>query len=211
MALTAVEEAQLRDLIAQQSALLSLAGVEATILSKLGATKVTLSDLPSATVINDADLLLLRQGTTDKSVTGLTFKGLIPTISDASTTVKGIVELATNAETQTGTDTSRAITPENLKAIVPGFGQTLTNVLASRAGNTTYTNLSNRPLYVCIAATCVASANATLLLNGVSFGQIIGAGPSALNASFSILVPPGSTYRVNTSGTVTFTVWSELV
>ena len=69
--LTPVEEAQLRDLIAQQSALLSLAGVEATILSKLGATKVTLSDLPSASVIDDADLLLLRQGVTDKSVTGL--------------------------------------------------------------------------------------------------------------------------------------------
>ena len=116
MALTAVEEAQLRDLIAQQSALLSLAGVEATILSKLGATKVTLSDLPSATAINDADLLLLRQGTTDKSVTGLTFKGLIPTVVDASETVKGIVELATDAEAQAGTDTARAITPANLSS-----------------------------------------------------------------------------------------------
>lgn len=114
MALTAVEEAQLRDLIAQQSALLSLAGVEATILSKLGATKVTLSDLPTASVIDDADLLLLRQGVTDKSVTGLTFKNLIPTVADASTTVKGVVELATDAETQTGTDTTRAITPANL-------------------------------------------------------------------------------------------------
>lgn len=31
--------------------------------------------------------------------------------ADASTTVKGLVELATNAETQTGTDTTRAITP----------------------------------------------------------------------------------------------------
>ena len=78
MALTPVQEAQVLDLIAQQSALLSLAGVEATILSKLGATKVTLSDLPTASVIDDADLLLLRQGVTDKSVTGLTFKNLIP-------------------------------------------------------------------------------------------------------------------------------------
>lgn len=118
MALTAVEEAQLRDLIAQQSALLSLAGVEATILSKLGATKVTLSDLPSAVTIDDADLLLLRQGTTDKSVTGATLKGLIPTIADASTTVKGIVELATDAETQTGTDAVRAVTPASLQSKV---------------------------------------------------------------------------------------------
>lgn len=35
---------------------------------------------------------------------------------DATTTVKGKVELATDAETQTGTDTVRAITPSNLTA-----------------------------------------------------------------------------------------------
>lgn len=35
--------------------------------------------------------------------------------SDASTTVKGIVELATTAETTTGTDTTRAVTPDGLK------------------------------------------------------------------------------------------------
>lgn len=118
MALSAVEEAQLRDLIAQQSALLSLAGAEPTILSKLGATKVTLSALPTASVINDADLLLLRQGTTDKSVSGLTFKGLIPTIADASETVKGIVELATSAEVIAGSDTVRAVTPSGLQTKV---------------------------------------------------------------------------------------------
>lgn len=36
--------------------------------------------------------------------------------ADASTTVKGIVELATDAETQTGTDTTRAVTPSNITA-----------------------------------------------------------------------------------------------
>lgn len=35
---------------------------------------------------------------------------------DATTTVKGIVELATDAETQTGTDTTRAVTPSNITA-----------------------------------------------------------------------------------------------
>lgn len=49
-----------------------------------------------------------------------------PTLStpDASTTVKGIVELATSAETETGTDTVRAVTPAGLDAAltanVPG-------------------------------------------------------------------------------------------
>ena len=36
-------------------------------------------------------------------------------IPDASATVKGVVELATNTETDTGTDTTRAITPAGLK------------------------------------------------------------------------------------------------
>lgn len=36
---------------------------------------------------------------------------------DASTTVKGIVELATTAETTTGTDTVRAVTPAGVKAV----------------------------------------------------------------------------------------------
>lgn len=67
MALTPVEEAQTRELLAQEAALLSLASSEPTIISKLGATKVNLSQLPAASTADDADLLLIRQGSTDKS------------------------------------------------------------------------------------------------------------------------------------------------
>lgn len=69
MALTSTEEALVRQLLDQQAAILSLAGNEATITSKLGATKVTLSDLFAASAVGDTDLFLTRQGTTDKSVT----------------------------------------------------------------------------------------------------------------------------------------------
>lgn len=69
MALTTQEEALIRQLLNQQAAILSLAGNEATITSKLGATKVTLADLVTASALADADLLLTRQGTNDKSVT----------------------------------------------------------------------------------------------------------------------------------------------
>lgn len=41
---------------------------------------------------------------------------LVTSASAASATTAGIVELATDAETQTGTDTARAITPANLTA-----------------------------------------------------------------------------------------------
>jgi len=38
------------------------------------------------------------------------------TVANASTSAKGVVELATSAETQTGTDTGRAVTPDGLAA-----------------------------------------------------------------------------------------------
>lgn len=42
----------------------------------------------------------------------------IPAIVDATTTVKGIIELATSAEAIAGTDATRAITPATLKAVL---------------------------------------------------------------------------------------------
>lgn len=48
----------------------------------------------------------------------LSSSGLIP---DATTTTKGIVELATDAETITGTDTARATTPSNIAAALTAY------------------------------------------------------------------------------------------
>ena len=46
--------------------------------------------------------------------TGLTISGTDMTVRSASTTQTGIVELATTAETETGTDATRAVTPDSL-------------------------------------------------------------------------------------------------
>ena len=46
---------------------------------------------------------------------------------DASTTVKGIVELATTAEATTGTDTTRAVTPAGVAAAIAGVGGGVTD------------------------------------------------------------------------------------
>lgn len=116
MALTTTEEAQTRELLAQQAALLSLASNETTITSKLGAQKVNLGQLPAATAIADTDILLVRQGTTDKGVGASAFK-IYAASPDASTTGKGIVELADNTETQTGTDAVRVVTPAGLASL----------------------------------------------------------------------------------------------
>lgn len=47
-------------------------------------------------------------------------KSLSPTPPDASTTVKGIVELATSTETQGGTDAAKAVTPAGLASVLSG-------------------------------------------------------------------------------------------
>jgi len=74
MALTTTEESQLRALLVKQTELLSLAASEPAIISELGAGDTTFPELTPATVINDADLLLIRQGTEEKSATGAVLK-----------------------------------------------------------------------------------------------------------------------------------------
>lgn len=118
MALSPTEESLVRQLIAQNPALLNLASSESTIISKLGATKVSLSDLSAATSLSDADLALVRQGLNDKSFAMSVLRDYVSAnLPTASTTTKGIVELATNTETQTGTDAVRAVTPAGLASV----------------------------------------------------------------------------------------------
>ena len=112
MALTAAEEALVRQLIAQNPELLSLAGNEATIISKLGASKKNLSELAAALSLNDTDLAFVRQGTSDKSVALSVLKAFaVAGVPAASETVSGIAELATTAEATAGTDDLRIMTP----------------------------------------------------------------------------------------------------
>ena len=113
MALTATEEAQARQLIAQQAALLSLAGNEATITSKLGATKVNLVQLPAASALADADLLLVRQGTTDKSIASSAAKSYISPI-------------ASTAEAQAWTANDKFLTPQRIAEAFMGANRSLT-------------------------------------------------------------------------------------
>lgn len=56
-----------------------------------------------------------------------------PAVPDATTSVKGIVELATNAETQAGTDSTRAVTPAGLSARSATTGRTGIAELATQA------------------------------------------------------------------------------
>lgn len=163
MALTAAEEAQTRELLAQQAAILSLADSEPAILSNLGATDVSLSDLIAASTINDADLLLIRQGTTDKSIAGSVVK-LAATPGDASTTAKGVVELATSAETQTGTDAVRVVTPATLASVTATETRAGLAELATDAEAQSFT--ANKFIDGAKLLSAFKGANQTLTTNG---------------------------------------------
>jgi len=90
-----------------------------------------------------------------------------------------------------------------------GVGQTWTNVTASRAFGTTYTNSTGAPITVVIAfAFPTAGATGVLTVNGVAiqFGQVNSAYIQL--ASGTAIVPAGATYVF--SATTTLNQWLEL-
>ncbi len=91
-----------------------------------------------------------------------------------------------------------------------GIGQTWNALNGSRVLNTTYTNSTPLPILVSVTIS-VASGNAGMQVDGVSVGTVL-----YNNASYNVqgtitsIVPPGSTYRVNSSGSASLGIWSEL-
>lgn len=79
-----------------------------------------------------------------------------PTVVAASATVAGKVELATDAETQTGTDTTRAITPANLAARTATETRTGVVELATVAEATTGTDTTRAITAAGLAANVAA-------------------------------------------------------
>lgn len=89
--------------------------------------------------VNGSNHLILTTGGGDEIDAGTVGGG--STVVDASDTVKGIVELATDVETQTGTDTARAVTPFGLASLISsatrrGLVELATNAEASTGTDT---------------------------------------------------------------------------
>lgn len=115
-------------------ALANVSGAQTLSNKSISGASNTLSDIPQSAVTNlTTDLAAKVTGFADPNAdrivfwddsvsayaaltasTGLTISGTSMTVRTSSSTQTGIVELATDAETTTGTDTARAITPANL-------------------------------------------------------------------------------------------------
>jgi hypothetical protein len=80
-------------------------------------TEVKITELPAASALDTDDLLAVVEDGTTVKATVAQVVALASGGSAATTTSAGIVELATDAETITGTDTTRAVTPSNITAL----------------------------------------------------------------------------------------------
>ena len=147
------------------------------------------------------------------SYTGITGVGTLTTGSIPGTLISSAVSSATNATNATNVSGTGTVTVANLATAAKpiGAGQTWQNVVSSRAGNTSYTNDTGRPIMVSITGGFTVNQSAQLLVDSVvvayagwnSFasGQVL--------ATVSAIVPAGSTYYLSTPGMNSVT-WAEL-
>jgi hypothetical protein len=199
----------------------------ATTLRCPGAANITtaagdvLQAWPTSTVSGTADgwqIVLLSRGDGIVPITSggtgapsaaLAFLGMKQAATSSAT---GVVELSTDAEAQTHTDTVRAVTPANLGATVLGMGQTWQNMTASRAVSTTYTNSTGRSILLNVAGVLSnLNAQITVLVSGTQVAASSAVNATAVGAVAGVLVPNGATYSVVISaGTLTSILWVEL-
>lgn len=118
---------------------------------------------------------------------------LAPSPPDSSTTVKGIVELATNTETQTGTDATRAITPAGLKGAY-GIGDA--NLV------TDLNNASIGSFYASPGATNSPGS-------GIVFGETNGSSGTTAKTQTCIDVTTKVIYKRTYSGS--WSVWTSII
>ncbi len=132
-------------------------------------------------------------------------------------TVLSTADIASNAQAQAASDSTKVLVASNLSAVAIGVNQTWQVVTGSRAFSTTYTNSSGRPIQVCIAVSKGAadsSASATLTISGIALAQV------ALSASNGVswqnlpntlvgIIPAGATYSLAGTNAV-ISGWCEL-
>jgi len=117
----------------------------------------------------------------------------------------GQVTLAAPAVAGTNTATLPVATGE--LSMLGGTGQNWTDVTASRASGTTYTNTTGKPILVNANSNTSSGGSMTCVVSGVTINNNSTGTTSSGVASF--IVPPSATYRI-TFGTYSLSKWSEL-
>lgn len=94
-------------------------------------------------------------------------------------------------------------------ALPLGVGQAWTDVTASRALSTTYTNTTGKPIQFIVGGN---TSNGALIITvgGITLPQTWATTTSVPVASASAIVPAGATYSCAAQATVTLSQWREL-
>jgi hypothetical protein len=93
---------------------------------------------------------------------------------------------------------------------VGGSSQSWQNVSGSRALTTTYTNSTNKPIFVVVQCIVSGGSTAELHVDTIAFSGSTGSGAGSSTAVFAV-VPAGSTYRAQVNGAAATSVnWAEL-
>lgn len=93
-----------------------------------------------------------------------------------------------------------------------GWGKWV-DLTTARAVNVTYTNDTGRPMQILVSAGPVSGANVyvDIIVDGVEVPGNPSASASTFVNSSSVIIPPGSTHRVEIkNGTATVGLWREL-
>ena len=226
MAFTPSEEALLRQLLDQQSELLNLADSESEIISKLGATKVTLSDLDAASSTDDSDLLLARQGTEDKSLTLDLLRSYAQgnsVLLTGTQYVAGFKSFGDDIGINTRPFGDRGVYAANTTFVqdaIDGLhnriapAQSYQDVTSDRDLDTTYYNTGNYPYVVFVTLNDNGTSGAPDLILSkagsvtatIPLGNLDGSSGYKLN--FSFIAFPDQGYQVTSDG-CTLSQWVE--
>lgn len=92
-----------------------------------------------------------------------------------------------------------------------GYSQSWTDVTASRAFSTTYTNNTGQPIQVIVGAqTSGGGGGVYFSVNGLSLPPSWSHTGAVGTTSAAVIVPPGATYSASSYGSVSYTGWFEL-
>lgn len=154
--------------------------------------------------------LAIADGGTGASTAEAAFTNIKQPATEVAT---GVVELATTAEAEAGTDTTRAVTAAGVEAHTIandlGWGQTWQDVTSSRAVGTWYQNTTGRPIFVFVQLSTGGVdmwVNTTPSLTGAVM-VANGDGDSGEWKTFFTIVP-NNIYYYAQGGSVR--IWSEL-
>lgn len=142
---------------------------------------------------------------------GINISGNAATATNATNATNATTASVANSVSSTATGTTQATSDDStklattafVKDVSIGFDQTWQDVKASRAGNTTYTNSTGKPIQLNLNFSIANDGDASFQVDSLTLagGQLSG-----------IIIPAGSTYRLNASNIawLSISAWNEL-